>query len=309
VIVLYVHPYLRQWLLPVGTEYLGLEVGIVLVAEALFFGLLVSSALLPVFYVYEGFALRWLTLPAGALNRFMKKHVRDKLRSLYKGRKYAEFSEAEKNLANSLYARLTDLPVELRDGKAEFVVDRPTRLGNIIAGYESYPQTRYDIDGLTFWSHLLFLAPEAARESYEERVAFGESMVLTSASGALVALLALCALCGRAIGALGGSALVVFHVSTPMRIDWIGFGGGLAVWYLFYRLSLPAHREVKSAFQALTDLTIPAFTRWMKKVEIPVPPEVAAKAEEVSAYLRLLKKPPVAQPQTPPPAAEASSQK
>jgi hypothetical protein len=268
----------------------------------LFFGLLISSALLPIFYLYEGFQLSWLTRPAGALNRFKKRRVRAKLKSLYKGRAYSDFAEDEKNLANRLYGRLTDFPVEQRDGKAEFVVDRPTLLGNIIAGYESYPETRYNIDGLTFWSHLLSLAPEAARASYEERVAFGESMVLTSASGALVSIIALCALCGRAIGALGGSALVLLRVSTAARVDWIGLAGGLSVWYVFYRLSLPAHRQVRAAFQALTDLTIPAFFMWLKEVEIPVPTDVAARAREISAYLRLLQDPSVSaqSPASPP---------
>jgi hypothetical protein len=291
VVVLYIHPYLRSWLLPLSTRYFDLEAGLVLLAEALLFGLLISSAMLPIFYLYEGHQSAWLTWPASRFNRWKKQRIRSKLKSLYAGRKYDDFTDFEKTRANRLYARLRDFPVERKNGRPEFVVDRPTRLGNIIASYEHYPRTRYGIDGLTFWSHLLVLAPEPAREGYEEAVAFADSMVLTSASGAMVAVAALCALCSRAVGVLSPSAAALLRVSTPPIVDWLGLAGGLAVWLSFYQLALPAHRKVRRAFQALTDLAVPTFVAWVMSVDIPLRTDVAAKADEVSAYLTVLKEP------------------
>ncbi len=290
VAVLYFHPYFGERLLSVSRSY-GVTELIVLLVEAAFLGLLISSSILPIFYVYEGFRFSWLTWPALKLNAHRKKTAREKLNSLYtdaKGndRTYEQFSEKEKNKADRLTGFLKDFPVKLRNGRPTYVVDRPTILGNIIDGYESYPETRYGIDGLFFWFHLLILAPDAARKEYEEKVAFAESLVLTSATGALVAVVALCSLFGRAAGALTGKVFI--HLTPPASFDWWGLAGGLIVWFIFYKLALPAHRQVRSAFQAVTDLAMPRLLRWLKAFNAPAAPGMVATANTVSEYLRFL---------------------
>lgn len=186
-----------------------------------------------------------------------------------------------------LLADLSDFPVEPANGKGRYVIERPTRLGNIIAGYELYPQTRYGVDSLAFWYHLLILAPESARKAYEEKVAFAEGMVLTSATGALVAAVALCSLLGRVIGKMSGHALI--NLPLPASIDAIGCLGGIAAWFVFYKLSLPAHRQVRSVFQALTDLTMSRLTRYIKSFDITQARSgISEKSEAVKDYLELL---------------------
>src|SRR6476661_9655014 len=152
VAVLYLHPYLNDFSSSASRFY-GVTALVVLTVEAVLLGLLVSSAKLPVFYIYEGFRLTWLTTPAKWVNTRRKDGTRKKLAALYKKYgKYEDFPEPAKNKASKLYGFLSNFPVKRnRDGKATYAVDNSTLLGNIIAGYESYPKTRYGIDGLFFW--------------------------------------------------------------------------------------------------------------------------------------------------------------
>ncbi|MBW8878428.1 MAG: hypothetical protein JF614_26005, partial [Acidobacteria bacterium] len=272
----YAHPYLRSWLVPMTHKQYGLEVGLVLLAEAVFFGLLVSSATVPIFQVYEGFRLRRLTRCAEWWNRKRLK----KLEAAYMALNAPghKLTEEEKNKSSKLFEGLSDYLIVESEGKAEYTVERPTLLGNIMATYELYPKTRYGVNGVAFWNHLLSLAPESARKSFEENVTFADSMVLTSATGALVLLVALCSMLGRLIGTISGLAII--KVSLPVGVDIGGFLGGVATWFLFYQLSLPAHRKVRYVFQALTDLTMPKFVRYINAFDVKKATGAAAKAEE-----------------------------
>jgi hypothetical protein len=287
VAVVYLHPYLNDFAASASRFY-GVTALVVLTAEAVLFGLLVSSAKLTIFYIYEGFRLSRLTAPAKWVNTRRKDRTRKKVAALYKKYgKYEDFPESEKNRASKLYGFLSNFPVKRNlEGKATFAVENSTLLGNIIAGYESYPKTRYGIDSLFFWFHILIFAPEAARKEYEDKVAFAESLVLTSATGAIVAFCALCALFGRAVGAWTGKYLI--HVRQPATTDWLGLVGGLLVCFVFYNLALPAHRRVASSFRAVTDLAMPKLLRWIKTFEAPVPPEITTKADSMVSYLKFL---------------------
>ena len=287
VAVLYLHPYLNG-LASSASHFYGVTALVVLTVETVLLGLLISSAKLPIFYIYEGFRLTWLTAPAKWVNMRRKDKARKRLAALYeKYGKYEDFPEAYKNKASKLSGFLSNFPVKRNhDGKAMYAVDSSTLLGNIIAGYESYPATRYGIDGLFFWFHILIFAPEAARKEYEEKVSFAESLVLTSATGAIVAFCALCALFGRAVGAWTGKYLI--HVTQPASTDWLGLAGGLIVCFVFYKLALPAHRRVASSFRAVTDLAMPKLLCWVKTFQAPVPLEIITKADSMVKYLKRL---------------------
>jgi hypothetical protein len=287
VVASYAHPYLRSWLVPITHEQYDLEIGLVLLAEAAFFGLLMSSATLPIYHVYEGLKLSRLT-------RWAKQRNFERLEKLGKdwvalhtprGRK---LTEEEQDKEGEIFENLSDFLMVEAEGKRKYIVKRSTLLGNIIASYELYPQTRYGIDGVMFWYHLMTLAPEPARKSFEEGVGFANSMVLTSAAGALVSFIALCSLLGRLIGTIGG--LVLIKVNLPAGIDVVGLLGGVAMWFIFYQLSLPAHRKVRYVFHGLIDLTMPKLARYLNAFDPKKAIDAAKKAREVKKYLLLLKK-------------------
>jgi hypothetical protein len=291
VVTSYVHPYLRGWLVPVTQEQYGLEVGLVLLAEAVLYGLLLSSAILPIFQVYEGFSLTWLTKWAEERNRKRLAGLEQdwiELKRLREEKFPQKLSNEEKNRERRILAGLEDFPIEGEEGETGYVVEQPTRLGNIMAGYERYPETRYGFFSITFWYHLVFLAPEAARKAFEEGVAFADSMVLSSAAGVVVFLLAAGALLGRLVYQITGLALV--RVPLGFGADIAGVVGGLLAWVLFYQLALPAHRKVGALFRALTDLTARKLGRYLEGFGPEAAKSAEDKANKFDDYTRFLRK-------------------
>jgi hypothetical protein len=275
---------------PVTHEQYGLEVGLVLLAESVFFGLLLSSAILPIFQVYEGFSLSWLTSWAEKRNRVRLEGLKqewvelEQLR-LKKQEHFQELSIEEKNRQRRILAGLADFPIAEKGEEVEYIVAQPTQLGNIMVGYELYPQTRYGFFSTTFWYHLRFLAPESARKAFEDGVAFADGLILSSAAGAVVVLLAAASLLGRLVYGITGVALITVHLPVGA-----GIFGGLVAWFLFYQLALPAHRKVGALFRALTDLTARKLARQLEGFDPEAAKSAEKKARRFDAYTRFLDK-------------------
>jgi len=173
------HPVLSTWLVRVGSVY-DISSTVFLVAEVIFFGLIVSSSIQWIYYVYEGFRLPQLTALVGCINRRRVAGLQEQLRSSQQGRNFDDLSEDEKDRVTRIYEDISDFPLRRADtGAIEHYAERPTRLGNIVATYELYAETRYGVDGIYYWYHLLNLAPDSARKHFEEQYAFAESLVLT----------------------------------------------------------------------------------------------------------------------------------
>jgi hypothetical protein len=188
-----------------------------IIAEIILLGLGISSATQWIYYVYEGFRLEWLTALAGRLNRARVSRAQQRTVEIQGDRDFDDLSPSEKAEVTTIYEELGDFPVVRRhDGFMEYCAERPTRLGNIIATYELYADSRYGIDGTSFWHHFLNLASDATRRDFAETYSFAESLVLASFAGALVATLHLFVLIGFAIGRLSNS-LVLFQLSSVQR--------------------------------------------------------------------------------------------
>lgn len=288
VLTLGLHPSLGALLSASGRVYGIGESGVILAVEALFWGLLISSAVNPIYYVYEGFRLRWLTSLA---RRFNEKRLRRHAQALGRvlgTRSYDDLSPAEQDAVSRCYEVLGDYPLQRSaTGDAQRVVERPTRLGNIIATYELYPETRYGMDGVYFWHHLLACAPAALLAEFEEQYGFAESLLLTSAAGACVALVNAAVLAGLAVGAAFPS-LALLPVVTGVFGTLALAAFGLATMLLFYQLALPAHREAGAVFRAMVDLGVPAFNEWVQKAA-PPGPELQARMSAAHGYLAELK--------------------
>lgn len=283
IVSLYAHPYALLVLKRSGYSVYGLTVGVVFAAEVLFLGILISSAMKPIYYIFEGFRLTWVTASARKYNNWKVDKFRKKLASLYSGGLTTE----RKEQASRLLGYLSDFPNMRADGRRGYFAERPTRLGNIIASYELYPKTRYGIDGVSFWFHLLYKAPEAARQDYKDKMVFAESLVLASAAGVIVFISASCSLVGQFIGRQFPGAVIV-SVNLPSMLDWIALASGVCIWAVFYMLALSAHREVRDVFWALTDLAISDFMSWAEQVNPPVSERQKKKAKSLSEFLRYL---------------------
>jgi hypothetical protein len=191
----------------------------------------------------------------------------------------------QQNKLYQAYEALRDFPVRKRaDGKIEYFAERPTMLGNIIAVYELYAQTRYGFDGVAYWSHLLSFASPEARKDFSDQYAFAESLVLTSFAGAFVALLYLLGLLGFAIGKLFPAlAVVTVQIGPAMALALLAFG--IVVWIAFYRAALPAHREAGRTLQSVIDTGMPEFVAWLSKVRAPLDDATVEKLKKLGHYL------------------------
>jgi hypothetical protein len=282
------HAYIPSYL----SEYLKTQHAvtqpILLGVEVLLFGLLLSSAAVPIFYLYEGFLLSWLTVPARLWNERRVKKQQEKLEIIYQERDASALSPREIEGASSIEAFLSDFPTVPGDNETYvYKVERPTRLGNIIASYELYPETRYAIDGIFFWSHFLCLAPEVSRDDYKEKSAFAESLLLSSAAGALVAVAASTTLIAFALGSWLPDNMAL---NSPLELStaWGLLAFGLTAFGVFYRLSWSAHRSAGRSFRGLVDLAMPAFREWLGKVETPPSPKFISEVGRVYTYLEVL---------------------
>jgi hypothetical protein len=211
------------------------------------------------------------------------------------GRDFETLSPSEQSRVTRIYEYLLDFPLTVKsNGSAEHLAERSTRLGNIIAGYEAYADSRYGIDGTYFWHHLLNFASDASRKAFEDAYSFAESLVLASFAGAIVAILHFIALLGFAVGEFDESLVFIRVVSGPL-ISSVFAVFGLVVWFGFYRASFPAHREAGASLRAIIDVGHPTFVEWAKSVQVPAPDDTIKQVEVLNEYLKAL-----ALPSTPP---------
>jgi hypothetical protein len=272
VITLGLHPALSGLLSEFGYVYGIREAAVILVIEIIFWGLLVSSAISPIYYVYEGFLLPALTRRARASNEAKLERLQREWKELSTAGSYSSLDASTQDRVSIVYEQLQDFPLrrDRSSGETSYVVDRPTRLGNIIATYELYPESRYDVDGVFYWHHLLAFAPASVVAEFSDQYAFAESLLLTSFAGVLVCVANAAIVGGLLIGfALPELAVISIGVGFAHAVPLCVFG--LFVGWLFYSLSLPAHREAGKIFRAGVDLAIPQFIEWVTKVSATLP--------------------------------------
>lgn len=276
------HPYVMGWAKGYLAEHYGITSTLLLVVETFIFGLVVSSATSFSLFVIEGFKWRWMTCWMWPFESEKVQRMSQELASLKhkKGK-----SSADEDRESILTLRLSDYPRTVTSGGPAWVAERPTALGNIIATYEEYPRSRYGIDGISFWYQIIHVAPESAREDFEESLDFAESIILTSVSGIVVSCVGGLTLISLAVGYLF-PALALFHSPVPTNVARYSVCLGLAVALVFYWFSLPAYREVSRTFRAMADLAMPEFKKWLASAPRQLPS--SAESGAVRRYLDFL---------------------
>src|ERR1039458_2961846 len=106
-------------------------------------GALISTGNSEIYKIYEGRVL-W---PGRLLEWACHKQQARVVRLL----KAAKAAPTETRY-NELWYRLRDYPINLKTGNP--LATHPTMIGNILAGYEQYPDTRYGMDSVFFWSRI-----------------------------------------------------------------------------------------------------------------------------------------------------------
>lgn len=250
-----------------------MSIAIVFVAEIGLFGLILSSSVRWVYYIYEGHVWSWLTfLPAQRTRRSLLA-AEQAQEQLYGERTLNDLTAGERRKARALNDYLSDFLPEQAIG--------PTRLANIIITCERYPQARYAVNGNEFWHHILTFAPDNVRKELDDQASLAQSVVLGSAAATIVVLVGAAVLVGLFIGKWRTFAQAPFGSQGAMLYMVIGITG----WWLFYRLALTAHREVRRVFRAAVDLAMPKFVEWMRAVQAPLSELDAIRADNIWYYL------------------------
>jgi hypothetical protein len=137
-------------------------------------------------------------------------------------------------------------------------VEHPTRLGNIIEGFETYPKRKYGLDAVFYWYRLWVVLDKDLREEIDTAQAVVDSTVYLSFVLYVSALL----------------ALIYAGIESVMAMDWYTRASlpGLASLYIprqsmlfviaafcvifarvVYRISLPAHAQFGELFKSVFD--------------------------------------------------------
>jgi len=163
------------------------------------------------------------------------------------------------------------------DEKSEYKADYPTRLGNIIQGYEKYSKSRFGIDSIFWWYRIWLTLDKEIRGEIDRSLSKADFAVYSSF---IFYILFIANLIGYGISYLIGNIFISIYTSRSsfLLIALLP----IILSRLFYKLSLPLHRFYGEYFKSMFDLhkdKIINLDRLFKKKE-------KKKIEEVTRYLQ-----------------------
>lgn len=278
-----IHPYLAKPLQALLGGKFPLSDLLIVTLEIAFFGLVFSSGYRGIFYLFEGFAI------PRAL-QWRERHWRQQLarwtselKDLEERR--TELSRHEILRARRLTERILDFPMQRSAGGLEPYVSSPTLLGNIIASFEDYPRTRYGLSGEHYWFHLLYLAPSTGVAEFNEKSDSADSLLLACFGWQIVALVQAMFLLLCLVGTLlPKESLIVSPVSVHLATALL-VSSTLMAW-IFYKMALPAFRDLGRSASALIDITVPDLTDFIEKTEVPPTDRLREKSDRFRLFSR-----------------------
>jgi hypothetical protein len=193
---------------------------------------------MPIYMLFEGRRF-W---PGGLRARLVKREEK-RLQRLIDGRTAAK-KKKDSARASELAVDTLDFPLsEAGDPYAAY----PTRLGNLLTAIETYPDSKYGIDGVWGWSRLWVTVDKDLRGEMDDQQAVADS-------GIYAAFVFLCAfpilIAYAAIAWLRPGVLP--ELPSPRLLLAFAAAAPFTAWAL-YRLSLPAQRQYGELFKALFD--------------------------------------------------------
>lgn len=226
-------------------------------------GLVLSSARHVIYYAAEGFY--WVPWAHRFFRRTLQKRVasvHQELTALTRKRTSAKLSARERLREMHLYEFLSDFPVSTKDGRVQYRVEGPTRIGNVIASYELYADDRYGIDGVFYWFHLRFAAEAPVQAELDRAEAIADGMVFCTVASAAIALTYAAIGLARVIGLpLEMAGLRLVAVPAPYGVLALCFVASCVAWAGFNRLAIFALRTLGKQMRATIDLGVPSLVQ------------------------------------------------
>jgi len=152
---------------------------------------------------------------------------------------------------NELWFRLRQFPTT--DGKVAVTATAPTRLGNILEAYESYPDWRYGMDSVFYWSRLWLTLDKDARADIDAGWAPADGFLYV-ACGMWVSGLTYLGIAGLAwLGSVGGIVWSQFPSADVRTLLIIGIAL-IPLSFLPYALSIPLQWSNGQVYMSVFDL-------------------------------------------------------
>ena len=203
----------------------------------LLLGALISTTNSEIYKVYEGRVL-W---PAG-LRKWGIERQQAGVDKLLKESK----ATSDQEQYDELWYRLR---VYKTNGEGLPFAIHPTRIGNILAGYEQYPNTRYGMDSVFYWPRIWLQIEMDKKEEIDEQWSVADGFLTLSAisfGGTLI--WSAQALAAAFVRGLPGLPLGAPGFAFLGALLWLALG------FFWYKLSLPFHRENGEVYKAIFDI-------------------------------------------------------
>jgi len=143
-----------------------------------------------------------------------------------------------------------DYPV---NSAGDFHAPMPTRMGNLLYAYETYPKTAYGLDSIFYWYRLWLVLDKDLKADLGETQAIADSPVYVCfASYASCAIVFLYALGGFAARTLHPALFNLPYLPSPEWTLALGLFP-LCLGYVLYRVSLFAQRSYGELYKSLFD--------------------------------------------------------
>jgi hypothetical protein len=139
-----------------------------------------------------------------------------------------------------------------------YYVAHPTRLGNLIESFETYPKIKYGLDSVFFWYRLWVVLDKDIREEIESAQSIVDSTIYVTfalyVSGITMFGYAGAALLTQFGHAYLNSIPLLSFPYVPGPVALLAFGSAyLVAGYGVYRLSLTAHAQFGELFKSIFD--------------------------------------------------------
>jgi hypothetical protein len=144
------------------------------------------------------------------------------------------------------------------DEGGDAYVAHPTRLGNIIESFETYPRVKYGLDAIFYWYRLWVVLDKDVREEVDNAQSVVDSTIYVAFAFYVSGLVMFAYAATQAITHTGWaflSWLPAIDLPYVPRLATL-CALGLACWiagYQVYRLSLPAHAQFGELFKSIFD--------------------------------------------------------
>lgn len=251
--------------------YPGLGDGLLFTILGLLAGLTFLILDMPVYMLLEG-RRYW----PGWLRRWGLAHEAKRLERLM-GRADAETDKAKQVELDLLAAQF---PIDRKTGKP--AARYPTRLGNLLASFETYPTVKYGLDGVFFWPRLWVAIDKDLRDELD-----GAQAVVAGAIYGCAALAVASFIC----------LIYAFAFASWLDPDWRWLAGSLgciAFSFACYRAALPRYDQYGALFAAVFDqhrskLDLGNLLADLDAHMEAAPVPLRSKAEEARAVWRFLR--------------------